>query len=190
MAKAVVKIFGFFLAGLILSACSALGSKTIMKSGNLNYIELNKLGISQIAGEEYVDRIIPNTSVHYKNSVDEFFYNHKVKISHHRLTEYYNFESIDPLEISKVCKDSGLDGFICTKIKYKFTDNYVNFIPIGTSEDVIVEMKVFSKNGIELLHVSHDSKKGNVYMMPPKATKTVRDGTIGALKRLTKEIRK
>jgi hypothetical protein len=182
------KIFIFFLAGYILSACAALGSKTLMKSGDLSHQSLNKIGISQIANEEYMDKIIPKTSLYYKNSVDEFFYYQNFKISHYRLTEYYSLEHIDSSEIIKLCKEFNLDGFICTKIKYKFTDNYINYIPIGISEDVIVEMKVFSKNGNELLHVSHDSKKGNVYMMPPRATKTVRDGTIGALKRITKVI--
>jgi len=190
MGKIHLKIVSLLLSSIIIVGCTAFGSKTIMKSANLNYQPINNLGISQIASEEILNQIISNTSIHYKNSVDEFFYYRNIKISHCRLPDYYYFESIDPSEITKLCTELNLDGFICTTLKYKFTKHTINFIPYGKSEDVIVEMKLFSRNGVELLHVSHDSQKGNVYMLPPKASKTIRDGTMGALKRIMKEINK
>lgn len=90
--------------------------------------------------------------------------------------------------LMKLCQEYGLDGYLCTQIKYKFADNYYMYIPLGSSEDAYVEIKLFDKNGLLLLHTKHNTSAGNSYMMPPKAEQTVRDGTVGALKQISKEI--
>ena len=64
------------------------------------------------------------------------------------------------------------------------------YIPLGKSEDAYVEMKLFDKNGVLIVHTKHNTSAGNSYMMPPKAERTIKDGTVGALRQIIKEIEK
>lgn len=54
--------------------------------------------------------------------------------------------------------------------------------------DTEAELKLFSKNGDLLSHTLHNTYKGNSYMMSPSADITVRDGTIGAINRMAKDM--
>jgi hypothetical protein len=173
---------------IILSSCAAFGTKTIYKSNNLNSYDFNKLGFSQPANEMTLNKIKENTSKIYQNAIENYFTNKKIKIEKHDLTKFESINSIDTEEIKKICNDNNLDGYICTQIKYKFVDNYYMFIPLGKSEDAFVEMKLYDKNGMLIINTKHNTSAGNSYMMPPKAEQTIKDGTVGALKRIMKEI--
>jgi hypothetical protein len=181
---------GLLIIILISSGCAAFGTKTITKSSNLNTYEIKRLGYSQLASEEILNKIRPNTSNIYQSAIEEFYANKTVRIEKYNLTKFESIENIDTSEIIKLCKVNGLDGYLCTQIKYKFVDYYYMFIPIGQSEDAYVDVILFDKNGLQLLHTKHNTYVGNSYMMAPKAEQTVSDGTFGALKQISKEIEK
>jgi len=188
--KGLLNLVSIITLIIILSGCAALGTKTISVSNNLNIYEFKKLGYSQPASEEFLNKIRQNTSNIYQEAIEEYYSEKKIKIEKHSLSKYELIDNIDVSEIIKLCQEHGLDGFLCTQIKYKFVDNYYMIIPLGRSEDAYVEIKLFDKNGLLLLHTKHNTSAGNSYMMPPSAEQTVYDGTVGALKQITKEIEK
>jgi hypothetical protein len=177
-------IVGELLLILIISGCAALGTKTILRSSNLNAYNFKKLGYSQPASEEIVNKIRQNTSNIYQSSVESFFADKAIKVEKHNLSDFKLIDKIDTTEITKICHENGLDGYLCTQIKYKFVDNYYMLIPLGKSEDAYVEIKLFDSNGTLMLHTKHNT------FAAPKAEQTVRDGTFGALKQIIKEIKK
>ncbi len=187
--KLIIVIVGLLIFITILSGCSALGTKTIYKTNNLNSYNLQKIGYSQLASEERLNKIRPFTSKIYQVAFENYFSNKTLKIEKHDLSKFELIENIDTTEIIKICSDYDLDGYICTQIKYKFVDNYYNYIPIGKSEDAYVEMKLFDNHGKLILYTKHNTSAGNSYLMPPKAEQTIRDGTVGALKQIIKEIK-
>jgi len=175
---------------LILSGCAGLGTRTVYKSPNLNSYSFKKIGYSQPAREDVLDKIRPNTSKLYEAAFEEFFTNKRIKIEKYSLTRFESISEPDTNEIKSICQEKDLEGYICTEINYKFVDNYYMFIPLGKSEDAFVEMKLFDKNGVLIINTMHNTSAGNSYMMPPKAEQTIEDGTVGALKRIIKEIEK
>lgn len=183
-----LNLVGLLIFILTISGCAALGTKTISRSSNLNVYEIKKIGYSQPASEEILNKIRPNTSTIYQSAIEEYFADKTIKIEKHNLSKFELIDNIDTSEIIKICQENSLDGYLCVQIKYKFVDNYYMYILLGKIEDAYVEIKLFDKNGILLLHTKHNTSAGNSYMMPPKAEQTVKDGTIGALKQISKEI--
>jgi len=183
------RIIGLTVFILILSGCAALGTKTVYKSNNLNSYSFNKIGYSQPASEEILNKIRPNTSKLYQVAFEDFFLDKPIKIEKHDLNKLEAIDKADTTEIKKICYENDLDGYICTQIKYKFVNNSYMYIPLGKSEDTYVEMKLYDKNGVPIIHTMHNTSAGNSYMMPPKAEQTIKDGTVGALRQIIKEIR-
>jgi len=182
------RIYGLLLIVVILSGCAALGTKTILKSSNLNAYQFTRIGYTQIADEELLNEIRPNTSNIYDSTIKNFFNKNNIIAIGLFLPNFFSIEGIDKTEIVRMCQEQKLDGIICTQVKYKFFNNYYGCIPLGKSEDAYVEMQLYDKNGLLLLHTKHNTYAGNSYMMPPKAEKTIRDGTEGTLKQIMKEI--
>jgi hypothetical protein len=120
----------------------------------------------------------------------KYFQDKQYKVEAHRLSKLSSLEDADASEIKQLCYQNDLDAYICTQIKYRFANNSYMLIPLGKSEDVYIEMKMFDKSGMLAIHTRHNTSEGNSYMMPPKAEQTVEDGTFGALKRIFKEVDK
>ncbi len=175
---------------LVLSGCSVVGTRTLYKTDNLNKYDFKKIGYSQPASDSLLNIIRPSTSKIFNLAFNDFFTNKALDIVKCRLKDFELIDKIDTAEIIRICSEKNLDAYICTQIKYKFVSNYYMYIPLGKSEDVYVEMKLYDKNGTLIIHTKHNTYMGNSYMMPPKAEKTIRDGTFGTLKRIFKEIEK
>lgn len=111
-------------------------------------------------------------------------------IKKYNLSKFELFDEIDTTEISKICKENSLDGYLCTQIKYKFGDYYYSFAFLGQSEDTYIEIKLYDSTGKLILHTKHNTAMGNSYMMPPKAEQTIKDGVFGNLKQILKELNK
>jgi len=181
-------ITGLIILIYMFSGCAAIGTKTIYKSNKLIPYNLSNLGYSQLASEEILNRIRPGTSKIYQASFEGFFSDKETKIVKHNLTKFELNDEIETDEIRRICFDNNLDGYICTQIMYKFVDNYYMSISFGKSEDAYVEMKLYNSMGELVIHTKHNTLAGNSYMMPPKAEQTIKDGTVGALKQIRKEI--
>lgn len=182
--------YSLVLILLTLSGCTTFGTRTITKPIYGQSFEFASLGYSQLANESLLNKIKPQTSQLYVNAMEGFYANKNTKIQNHNLEKFDLISDIDPSEIKRICQEFKLDGFLCTQIKYKFFDNYYMVIPLGRSEDVYSEIKLFDKNGNVIVHTKHNTASGNSYMMPPKAEKTIKDGVVGALKQIEKELAK
>ena len=90
--------------------------------------------------------------------------------------------------ITQICKENNLDGLIVSHLKFIHVTYSMSFIPIAKNWDTEVRMKLFDRSGNLVLTVMHNTTKGNSYVMPPSADRTIHDGTEGAIKRLAKEL--
>jgi len=174
---------------IVLSGCSALGTKTISKSENLKSFDLRRLGYSQVASEIILNKMRPKTSTIFESAMEDYFFDKAVNIQKYELMKFEYIEDIDSSEVIQICNINNLDGYLCTQVVYKSIDNYDTILPLATSEDAYVEIKLFDNQGKLLIHTKHNTFAGNSYLGIPRAEKTVRNGTIGALKRIMKEIK-
>lgn len=90
---------GILIFIITISGCAALGTKTISKSSNLNVYEINKIGYSQPASEEILNKIRPNTSNIYQSAIEEYCTDKTIKIEKHNLSKYELIDNIDAYEI-------------------------------------------------------------------------------------------
>jgi hypothetical protein len=184
-----VKLVLILMVCFVFSSCASFGTRTLSRTNNLSSYHFSKLGYSQLASEELINKIRPNTSNIFQLAINEFFADKTIRIEKHNLTTFELIDKIDTIEIAKICYENSLDGYLCTQLKYKFVDNYYMNIPLGKSEDAYIEIKLFDNKGKLILHTKHNTFMGNSYMMAPKAEQTVRDGTFGALKQILKELK-
>lgn len=91
-------------------------------------------------------------------------------------------------QIIEICKVFDLDGIIVTKLKFINVTYSVYFIPIAQNYDTEVEMKLYNNKGELQIATLHNTYKGNSYMFVPSVEKTIHDGTMGAFKRIIKEM--
>ncbi len=176
-------VLGLIIATFLFSGCAAIGTKTIYKSKDQASFNFSRLGYSQLASEETLNKIRPGTSKIFQSVLEDFLSNGGTTIEKHSLSKFEIVTEIDREEISRICFDNNLDAYLCTQITYRFVDNYYTAIPFGKSEDAYVEMKLFDSSGRLIIHTKHNTLAGNSYMMPPKAEQTIKGGTVGALKK-------
>ena len=179
------QILAITIAVFLLESCATLGTKTLYKSGTKT--EFRKIGFSNLDGNAIVSKIFPQTDSIFKRTFIETFngYNLTNIIA---LNNEFSISKPDISEISQICKENDLDGFIVSHLKFIHITYSAYFIPYAKTWDTEVEMKLFDNTGNLVLTVLHNTTKGNSYFMPPTADKTIRDGTQGAIKRIAKEL--
>lgn len=178
-------LFFFGIITILLASCSAHGSKTLYKSEVKP--EIKRLAFSKLDGDSIVSKIFPQTDSVFTNTLVKTFttYNLNDIIS---INCELSIDNPDINIISQICEENNLDGIVITRLKFIHVTYRMNFIPIAKNWDTEVEMKLFDKTGNLVLAVLHNTTKGNSYFMPPAADRTIHDGTVGAIKRLIKEI--
>lgn len=174
----------FILILALLASCS-LGTKTIYKREGT--FSIQKIGFSNPEKDTAVAQLFPQTDSVFQISFTETF-SKKTNAKAFFITNVYNYEKPDYKSIKELCILNEWDAFVVSRIKFIHVTYTFSLIPVAKSWDTEVEMKVIDKDGKVILIVSHNTLKGNSYAFPPKADKTIFDGTEGALKRILKEI--
>ncbi len=185
-----LQFLGWFVMAVMLSCCAAFGSKTLYKTTEEVQFQPKKVGYCQVANEKELNQLIGQTGTWYKEGVQETLAKNKVEALEFTLNDYSDFQELQPDSIAKLCKAHELDGFVTGKLRFAFINYSLTVIPIGQSQDTEVEVQYFDSNGNLLIHTSHNTYNGNSYPEMPVATKTVYDGTAGALKKVFKEMKK
>ncbi|MBL4745134.1 MAG: hypothetical protein JKY08_02075 [Flavobacteriaceae bacterium] len=184
-------ILKFFLISLIivLTSCGALGTKTLYKSeGNLKKPTI--IGFSQVVIEDMTGKIVQGNVKIYDSVMTSELTSQNIHSKKIVIDDFDGFDSINSGLIKSICSRNQLDGIILTQLKF-FDVKYTSmFIPIGQSKDTEVEMHYYDRNGKLLLHTKHNTHKGNSYWNSPAVSKTITDGTKGALGRILKEMGK
>lgn len=183
-----IKIVLILTINILLSNCAAFGSKTIFKDTRNSFVKPNTIGFSQLEQETIMNKIIAETSDIHNRTMS---YELKKRDIESKKVVYLNSQkwtNINKQEISDICAKNNFDGFIFTKLIFISTKHSMMFMSIGKSLDTEVEMQYFDSKGNLLLHIRHNTKKGNSYMDLPNAEKTIPDGIKGALKRIFKEM--
>jgi hypothetical protein len=169
---------------LLMISCASLGTKTLYV--NPVQLKINRIGFSRLNGKMIVDRIFPQTDSIFSATLTQ-------TLGKYSITDVLKVDKEFPIstpntsEIINICKTNNLDAFMISKLKFIHVTQSVAFIPISQNYDTEVEMKLYDNEGNLLINVTHNTLKGNSYMMPPPAERTIQDGIKGAIKRIAKE---
>lgn len=170
---------------ILFSSCAAIGTKTLYRTNETFNIE--KIGFNNLYGDNLVNEIFPQTEDIFASSVlltlreYGFIDPQKTEID-------ISFDHPDQDQIEELCNKHNLDGLLISKLEFIHVTYSFYSAPVAQNYDTEVQMKLFDKNGKLLITTRHNTLKGNSYMMPPSADRTIRDGAKGALKRITKEM--
>ncbi len=124
-------------------------------------IRLSRLGFSQLAREDELDKLVEGSGKNFKFSMMEFFIGSETKAEKIPLPGFISFESIDRQEIATICQKYDLDAYICTEVRYKYkTMNLIGTFENGSSEDILIEQILFDRNGDPQIRVKHDTFRG------------------------------
>lgn len=170
-----------------LTSCAAIGTKTLYKS-NINH-DIVRIGVTDIHNKEELSDIFPETNETFLESIQLFTKEndlYKVVL----LKSELDYENPDKEMIINKCNLYKVDAVLISRLRFIHVTYSVMFVPIAQNYDTEVEMKLFDKNGNLVVSTSHNTYKGNSYMMSPPAERTVTDGARGALKRIYTELDK
>jgi hypothetical protein len=169
----------------MLISCAAVGTKTIYKSNQIGPIR--NIGFAKLDNDSILCQIFPKTNEIFNESVTNTLNKYGIYDAR-ELVDKISFEEPDINRIIEICNDYGIDALLLSRLKFIHVTYTLYFAPIAQNFDTEVEMKLFDKNGRLLVSARHNTLKGNSYMMPPPADRTVYDGAEGAFKRIAKEI--
>jgi len=186
--KTVYKILFFFGLVILFSQCAAFGSKTLYKTDQPILFEPSRIGITQLAREDILNQIVDSTGSYYAQGTHNFLKQRQIERVEVTIPTFSDFHEVSKAGIIKLCEQDSLDGILVGKLKYLFVDYYAFFIPMGRSKDTEVELQYYDAWGDLIIHTKHNTQNGNTYGNMPTPDLTVRDGSIGALKKMFKEM--
>ncbi len=166
---------------ITLVSCAALGSKTIYRSNQSFWFK--NIGLTQLHDASRMNSVYPKTdSILYKTLQAEFEQNRKEAI--HCLDDEINFLLPNKPDIIRICSGYKLHGLIIPSIRFLHPENLD--MPNGWC-DSEVQLKLFDYRGELIMHTSHRTSIGNTYGLEPGTSRTIKDATEGALRKMLRE---
>lgn len=170
---------------LLFTGCATIGRQTLYKNSSIG--EINKVGFARIEGDTIVAKVYPQTDSIFKATVLGELSKYSTK-SVYPINKELSVSQPDTAAIREACRVNNLDGLLLSRIKFiNITYTTLYILPVGKNYDTDVEMKLFDKEANLLLDVRYKTLSNNLYLEPPTADKSIRNGTQGAIKRLMKE---
>lgn len=171
---------------IILSSCSAIGTKTLYKTSD--EFDIRKVGFCRLESEDKISQIFHNLDKTFDSAVIQTFQKERLGIPKQIPTDM-SYDNPDLTEIRELCNKNDIDGFLIAKLTFMHVEYTIYSEPIFQNFDTEVELILFDRSGEMLISTLHNTFHGNSYMKPPQPNKTIYDGTKGAIKRLAKEMR-
>jgi hypothetical protein len=175
----------YFVFLLSLSGCVAVGTKTLYKVSEPQAIR--SLGFSKLQEGEIIKQVCSEAEEIFQQTVPRSFNDYGISNVTY-INEEINYESPDTERIKEICSQRELEAILITKLKFIHVTYSFYMIPIAQNYDTEVETKLIDKHGNLIYNIRHNTYKGNSYMMPPSAERTVKDGVIGTINRIVKEM--
>ena len=174
---------GLFVFFFTLCGCAAVGTKTIYRTDNVP--SLHKIAYCDLYDNENLTSIYSQTNDVFHSTITE-------------IIEAYGLSTPERIgfivkeekkSISEFCENHHLDALLFTNLHFINVTYTVYFAPVASNLDTEVKMRLYDRQGNILYSTTHNTLKGNSYMMPPPTNRTVSDGVKGAFKRIAKEMR-
>lgn len=186
--KELGRIIIYFGLIVLLTQCAAFGSKTLYKTDRPITFEPSRIGVSQLLREDILNQLVGSTGTYYEWAVGGFLKQKHIARIEVTIPQFNDFMEVDKDVIIELCERDSLDGILIGRLRYIFVDYYTLFIPMGQSQDTEVELQYYDSKGELVIHTRHNTQNGNTYGNMPSPDLTVRDGAIGALKKMFKEM--
>ncbi len=172
------------LITIFIFGCSFLGTKTIYKTNNT--FNINKIGYCNPVNINIIEDVCPTGLSIFNSSFKNEFSKYNIESTYINID--LSIENIDTNKIRGLCEFYNFDGFIIPIVGIIRARYSYYGIPVAQNIDTKVELYLFDNKGNLLLIVYHDTYKGNSYFFIPNTFQTIKDGVIGAIKRIVKEI--
>lgn len=168
---------------LLLTGCAAIGTQTVYRTAEVPHIRtIAYCGLGNI---EFLKSVFPDADGVFRSAIDRSVEKYGMPLPvavRSGVPEIKEF-------ISKVCEDNNVDALLFTDLQFIYVTYSVYFVPVMSNYDTDVAMRLYDRQGNLLYSTRHNTLRGNSYMMPPTADKTVRDGVQGAFRRIAKEMK-
>lgn len=179
-----IKYFFGLAVACLLSGCAATGTKTLYRAAGFE--PLRKLGFARLNPGEAVRTHFPQADSIFVAAMKATFGHYAA--DHVKPIDFPVSPGADGLLLRDLCDRDSLDGVIVASMKFINVTYGVYGIPIAQNWDTEVDMGLYNRKGDLLLAVRHNTFRGNSYLMPPPANRTIYDGTAGAVRRIAREL--
>jgi hypothetical protein len=167
---------------LFLSSCSFETAPIHKTYGGF---QINKLGYINLENKSILNVTYPNANEIYLSTVTETL-NEYILDSPKYFNINISYDKPDLKKIIELCQENDLDGFLMASLKFSYATYSVNYNPVGSSMEAVIELKIIDKEGDINTSVSQSillSKTGNRLTSEQKI---IHDGSKKAIKKITK----
>lgn len=173
------------LTGLIIVGCGSFGSKLKHSDSAFRLCKVNKVIYFQPSVFPEVEEIKPPThQAFFSVATDQaLYYNKNIKVV--QMDHALEYDNIDTEYIKEIGENNDADAIVVPNVKY-FKVGFGKYV---FSNQVLVSLKLYDKQGNFLMETQYDTYKGNARLIG-KAENSIKIGTKAAIKNLLKNLKK
>lgn len=172
------------LTGIILINCSSFGSKILYYDQNYQSEKIKKVIYFQPTVFPEIEEIKPPTNQAFFSAVTDQMSTYS-QIKTIQMDHSLDYDNVNTQYIREVGTNNNAEIIIIPKVKY-FKVGIGKYV---FSNQVLVSLKVYNKNGHFIMESQYDTYKGNARLIG-KAENSIKIGTKGVLKITLRELRR
>ncbi len=180
--------FSAFAVILILTACSALGTKTRFVQSDFPSLKISNIGCSQMLFNNDLTQTNDSTEKYYHETVLGYFSKKGISASIHTIEFKGLLEQVNHKAIAEICRENNLQAFICYQVD--LSSEHKALPEMGDYDNAYVKALMIDSTGTVLIKTEHNTLSGNNYMKFPTPKMVIRDGVIGVTKPMMKILKK
>lgn len=180
-----VLFFGLVItaSACIIVSCASVGNRVEYINKNIKMGKVQRIIIYDPEVFPDIEEIKEPTNTSYFSALsDELKILGDYKLL--RINNNVSYDFIDLNNIKELCENNNADAVILSKVKY-FKVGIGKYV---FSNQVIVSLKLYDSKGNFVIETSYDTFKTNGRLLG-SAENSIKIGTIGALKKMSQEVR-
>lgn len=172
------------LAGVVLVGCTTLGQRLVYYNKDRKLDKINRIIYFQPTVYPEIEEIKPPTNQAFFSAVtDQMKLYSKMKVI--QMDNAMEYDTVDIASIKEFCVNNNAEVAIIPKVKY-FKVGLGKYV---FSNQVLVSLKLFDKDGNFLMETEYDTYKGNARLVG-SAENSIKIGTKGAIRKMKRELTK
>jgi hypothetical protein len=174
---------------LILISCAKFGTKSLYRLEKGEIPIIKRIALYTPLNDDNLN-VEPEIAEFMLKSAVDYCRDGEYQIVRSLESEFLGYEIAATDKIKAICAADNLDGIILSRISFSGHSYSMYGATYARIIDTEVTMKMFDSSGKLLVETLHNTNKGNSYAFAPGLDTTVKDGTVGALKRVFQELKK
>lgn len=172
------------LAGMVLVGCTAFGQRLVYYNKDRKLDKINRIIYFQPTVYPEIEEIkSPTNQAFFSAVTDQMKLYSKMKVI--QMDNAMEYDTVDTASIKEFCVNNNAEVAIIPKVKY-FKVGLGKYV---FSNQVLVSLKLFDKEGNFLMETEYDTYKGNARLVG-SAENSIKIGTKGAIRKMKRELTK